>query len=55
MYLLRIGDLEGAVDKMRNQQVDLQKRLKEEMDRKTKLEVYEIHVKMLTQPVVKLN
>ena len=32
-------DLEGAVDKMRGQQSELQRRLKEEMDRKTKLEV----------------
>ena len=37
--MCRIGDLEMAVDKMRNQQEQLQKKLKEEVDHKSKLEV----------------
>ena len=39
VYNFRIGDLELAIDKMRQQQDTLQKRLKEEVERKTKLEV----------------
>lgn len=35
----RIADLELAVDRMKQQQENLQKRLKEESDRKVKLEV----------------
>jgi len=35
----RIGDLELAVDRMKQQQENLHKRLKDESDRKVKLEV----------------
>ena len=36
----RVQDLEGAVDKMRQQQDLLQRRLKEEQENKIKLEVH---------------